>query len=124
MLGLMWFRAKTLRVLRDDCRYDPAVPGKQSEPFNLATKLARDLKGNEYDAAVMFLGSCIMLLESLSGPVADETVVFTEQHFFTIQRLRRFCALERTCLEVESEVQKALTKLSMRAARDRRTRTQ
>ena len=54
MLLLIWFRTKVLRVLRDELKYDPAVPGVQSEVFNALTKQIRKIGGNEYDAAVAF----------------------------------------------------------------------
>ncbi len=59
MLG-WWFNAKVLRVLTADMGYDPAVPGMQSASFNGVCKIEREIGGNEYGAAIMFM--CIQLM--------------------------------------------------------------
>jgi hypothetical protein len=42
MILMIGYRAKVLRVLRDDFDYKPAVPGLQSAPFNRVTRDIRE----------------------------------------------------------------------------------
>jgi hypothetical protein len=63
MILMIGYRAKVLRVLRDDFDYKPAVPGLQSVPFNRVTRDIREQGGNEYDAAIGFMAvQCDILL--------------------------------------------------------------
>lgn len=67
MIGLMWHRAKALRIIRDDFGYNPAVPGFQSELFNGVTKQMRKIGGNEYDSAIAFMLSIADTINYING---------------------------------------------------------
>ena len=51
----VWLKAKTLNVLKNVYGYDPAVPGFQTAVFNGCIKHVVNSRGNERDAAALFL---------------------------------------------------------------------
>jgi hypothetical protein len=51
----IWLKAKTLKVLRDDYDYSPAVPGLQNGVFNGVIRHISDIDGSERDAAALFM---------------------------------------------------------------------
>jgi hypothetical protein len=56
--GLVGLRMKTIAVVELDYRRKLDIAGgADTELFNKTTRLARDVGGNEYDAAAMFLTS-------------------------------------------------------------------
>jgi hypothetical protein len=68
---MIWYRAKVLRVLRDDFDYKPAVPGLQSVSFNAVTRHIRKQGGNEYDGAIGFMLVQCNALMTMSGDDAE-----------------------------------------------------
>lgn len=56
------FRYKALKIVLGDLEYNAAVPGWQGQSFLEATKLAKSMRGNEYDAAIIFLLSQLKIL--------------------------------------------------------------
>ena len=67
MFTLIWFRAKTLNVLKKMFQYLPAKYGPQSLAFNKVTKQMKANGGNEYDAAVAFMLAQIEVGSGFSG---------------------------------------------------------
>jgi hypothetical protein len=84
-LKLVWFRTKTLRVIKVDLAYDAAVPGMQTTTFNAVTRSARSAGGNEYDAAIAFM---LVQLGVLSEPMTEKSRIFIEE------KLGLICAIE------------------------------
>jgi hypothetical protein len=75
-LKLVWFRTKTLRVVKVDLGYDAAVPGMQTASFNAVTRNARNAGGNEYDAAIAFM---LVQLGMLSEPLTEKSKQFIDE---------------------------------------------
>ena len=67
MFTLIWFRAKTLNILKTMFQYLPAKHGPQSSTFKQITKQIKAEGGNEYDAAVAFMIAQIEVGEGFSG---------------------------------------------------------
>ena len=63
MLKEVWLKAKTLSVLKGDYAYEPAVPGFQNDVFSGVISFVIENKGNEYDAAAIFMLSQIGLMD-------------------------------------------------------------
>lgn len=87
---IVWFRTKTLRVLKDEFNYEPNLTGVQKDPFNLVTRTTITNGGNEYDAAIAFIISQIkLLIEGLIPEIKREpdqdTLKFVQQKIMTIQ---------------------------------------
>lgn len=51
----IWLKAKTLRVLKEEYGYNPAVPGIQTAMFNGCIRHVLSAGGAERDAAALFL---------------------------------------------------------------------
>ena len=86
MFGGIWLKAKTLRVLKDDYGYEPAVPGRQNSTFAATVKFAQTLKANEYDAAAFFMLSQIEML-ARSPVLDDKGRAFIRRHCDTTRAL-------------------------------------
>ena len=72
-LKLIWFRTRVLSILKNNLKYDPAVPGIQSPAFNAITKHYRANDWNEYDAAIGFM---LVQLGLISKPLSSESRAF------------------------------------------------
>lgn len=99
MLGLIWYRSKALRVLRDQYDYNPAVPGSQAAVFNACIKQVRTNVGNEYDAAIAFM---LIQMDALVGK-SDSNDRFIDM----VVRRSYYCA-ERAESEMTREVADSL----------------
>lgn len=55
LLRAIWLKAKTLRVLKEEYGYNPAVPGFQNGVFSGCIRRVLDAGGTERDAAALFL---------------------------------------------------------------------
>jgi hypothetical protein len=58
----VWLRAKTLRILKEEYGYDPAVPGFQGGVFGGCVRHVTRVGGTERDAAALFMLSQIGMM--------------------------------------------------------------
>jgi hypothetical protein len=85
---LVWFRSKTLAVLKSEIDYEPAVPGFQAPVFHEVTRVAKDSGGNEYDAAVLFMLPQLRLLQESGDP---SCATFIDEKLARMRGLRSRC---------------------------------
>lgn len=79
---LMIFRSAVLNVIVSELKYEPDVPGFQSKAFLDATRLAKMLNGNKYDAAIIF-----MLSQLATIPTDASTKSFKIEKYALIEEL-------------------------------------
>lgn len=82
--NLVWFRTKTLNVLKQELDYEPNIPGQQSVMFNEVTRSAKKMNHNEYDAAIAFM---ISQFHVLSSPLTEDAKQFVSEKMMRIHRI-------------------------------------
>lgn len=83
-IRLVWFRAKTLRVMKYDLDYVHQIPSPQNLMFKEVTKSAISKKQNEYDAAIAFM---ISQFHILSTPLSKDGYQFVSEKLSKIHRI-------------------------------------
>lgn len=86
MLGMIWYRSKVLRVLKEEFRYEPAVPGWQSETFNGITRHMKGQGGNEYDGAIAFM---LVTVSAMTGTDMKAQAFMREKQEIAAQLMPR-----------------------------------
>ena len=84
MFGMMWYRAKVLKIIEKDYVYKVAVPGWQTKIFNETTRHIKQQGGNEYDAAISFM---LIQSNSIIDTKAEEAKSFIENIEYISMRL-------------------------------------
>ena len=79
---LLRFRTRSLSLIVNDLAYDAAVPGFQSKAFLDSVRLAKSMEGNEYDAAIIFMLTQLLVLSD-----GNETRQFKREKYALIENL-------------------------------------
>lgn len=82
ILTALLFRFKILRIIVNDLKYNPAVPGWQAKAFLDATKMTKLMRGNEYDAAIIFMLSQIEAMTT-----SNETRSFKIEKYALMEKI-------------------------------------
>ena len=96
MAGLMWFRFKTLSIIVSGYGYPAAIPGWQTETFDMCTQLCRAAGTSPYDAAALFM------LFQLNHMVSANPAPGSDEGLVTLEIVEKILATLPRCLKAAS----------------------
>lgn len=89
MFGSGDFKNKVLAILKSEFGYEPDLKGVHKETFKLMLDRTKALKGNEHDAAIMFMVLQMNTLTTIprTGALPSKSIEFIQRHVANSKRL-------------------------------------